>query len=677
MYPEPRRGKEGTCFRASLHHDPHVAGQPATLVQALWRPARCPVRKGLTSASNLASWFLQSRTPSHVNMTVNTIRVCGTLAALAGIVTAAQPGAARPVAAPMRNLEWGTLNFLHTTDTHGWHGGHLQESQYSGDWGDYISFAERMRRKADERGVDLLLVDTGDRVEGNGLYDGSSPKGKYYYDIYRQQDVDIICTGNHELYQATTADEEHRQTVPNFKSNYIASNLDYIDPKTGKRSAMAQRYHRFTTKNQKKDIIAFGFLFDFTGNAKNTVVQPVQQTIQEAWFQQIIQEKPDVFVVIGHVGVHMREFKDIFQAIRSRNPRTPILFFGGHVHIRDATSYDKHSFAIASGRYFETIGWMSANISSPLPHFHRRYIDNNVLGFYHHTGLDATSFPTDHGRNVTSIIAQARKELNLDYSFGCAPKDYWMSRVPYPHSDSIYSLLEEEVLPAVAVNTSRADIPRLVIVNTGAIRFDIFKGAFTKDTTYIVSPFLSVFRYIPDVPYDVASRVLRVLNNAGNIMQENMPEGIQPWRMMANPEQHVPRESVIHDKNKQRAPGWAADLQVPLNSQDDDGSHKGPFLVEGYTTRDDIGDDGDDAVHAYINFHAVPNCIQAEVGISKGKEPKTVDLVFLDFIQPWVLVALSLSGGKQTAADVKRYVDGTFTELMASWIKENWPKKCA
>ena len=47
--------------------------------------------------------------------------------AVAPFVYAEQPGAAKPVEAPIRDLTWGQLNFLHTTDTHGWHGGHLQE----------------------------------------------------------------------------------------------------------------------------------------------------------------------------------------------------------------------------------------------------------------------------------------------------------------------------------------------------------------------------------------------------------------------------------------------------------------------------------------------------------------------------------------------------------------------
>jgi 2',3'-cyclic-nucleotide 2'-phosphodiesterase (5'-nucleotidase family) len=40
---------------------------------------------------------------------------------------AEQPSAPKPVAAPMRSLPWGQLNFMQTTDTHGWHAGHLQE----------------------------------------------------------------------------------------------------------------------------------------------------------------------------------------------------------------------------------------------------------------------------------------------------------------------------------------------------------------------------------------------------------------------------------------------------------------------------------------------------------------------------------------------------------------------
>ena len=51
-------------------------------------------------------------------------------------------------------------------------------ASFSSDWGDYVSFAQHMRDKADADGSDFLLVDTGDRVKGNAIYDSSKPRGK-------------------------------------------------------------------------------------------------------------------------------------------------------------------------------------------------------------------------------------------------------------------------------------------------------------------------------------------------------------------------------------------------------------------------------------------------------------------------------------------------------------------
>jgi hypothetical protein len=39
--------------------------------------------------------------------------------------------------------------------------GHLNEVNYGADWGDFVSFVKRMRDRADQLNVDLLVVDTG------------------------------------------------------------------------------------------------------------------------------------------------------------------------------------------------------------------------------------------------------------------------------------------------------------------------------------------------------------------------------------------------------------------------------------------------------------------------------------------------------------------------------------
>lgn len=245
------------------------------------------------------------------------------------------------------------------------HGTKLFRPSFAGDWGDYISFAKHMRDKADADGSDLLLVDTGDRIEGNGLYDASHPKGQYLYDVFKQQNVDLICSGNHELYQANASNDEFYFTVPNFKENYLASNLDIYNPENGKLEPLAPRYKKITTKNQGIRILAFGFMFDFTGNANNTVVQHVEDTTKEDWFQEAIRDKDvDLIVIFGHVHIRSKEYEHLFKTIRGVQWDTPIAFLGGHAHIRDYAKYDSKAYAIESGRYMETIGFMSVSTSA-------------------------------------------------------------------------------------------------------------------------------------------------------------------------------------------------------------------------------------------------------------------------------------------------------------------------
>ncbi|KAL8799340.1 MAG: hypothetical protein Q9200_007563 [Gallowayella weberi] len=576
-----------------------------------------------------------------------------------------------------------------------------------GDWGDYVSFAERLHEKVDAEGVDLLLIDTGDRIEGNGLYDASDPKGKYTRDIVKEQDIDVICTGNHELYHKSSSDNEYLATVPNSHGNYLASNLDILDPNSGERVPMAPRYKKFTTKNQGIRILAFGFLFDFTGNANNTFVEAVEKSVQQEWFLEAIHDREvDLFLVAGHVLLDSPEYHAIFKAIRQVQWDTPIQFFGGHTHIRDYFKYDSKAYGLESGRYMETIGFMSitglstggkpstqsSKIDATLaaPKFARRYIDNNLFSFHHHTSLNSTTFPTPHGRNVSAMIASARKDLKLDHQFGCAPQDFWTNRAPFPHKDSIFSWLQQEVLPDIVSEPARKDIPRLAIVNTGGIRFDIFKGPFTIDTTYTVSPFTSQFRYIKNIPFDIAKQLTRILNQevpqmldipSDLAVQMPVSSRSQAAAFAAPPPPPPPPET--HDYHH---PGSAS--QIPLSEPDD------TVLTPGYTTHDAGGPDGDDTVHAPLKFYRVPNVIEARIsfpttasvgagsaeeeeGEVTGSEPDTVDVVYIDFIERYVLLALKFLGTGYELGDTEPYMRGrSLTRLISEWVEGNWMGDC-
>ncbi|KPI41325.1 uncharacterized protein AB675_8174 [Cyphellophora attinorum] len=604
---------------------------------------------------------------------------------LLGVVSAGQPTAPDPYEAPLRDLTFGQLNFLHTTDTHGWHAGHLLEKSYSADWGDYVDFADRLRERLEDDAKDLLLIDTGDRIEGNGLYDASSPRGKYTFDIFKEQQIDLICSGNHELYKASSALDEHHITVPDFNDAYLASNLDILDPETGAFVPLAAKWKKFATKKQGIRVMSFGFIYDFTRNSNNTRVQPVEDTLRETWFQDAIRdEEVDLFIVIGHAAVRSDEFSAIYKEIRSARWDTPIQFFGGHFHIRDYKKFDAAAYGLASGRFMETIGFQSINGLSTndferqrTPTFSRRYIDNNLYSFYHHSGHNASTFHSKKGRHVSKLIQKSRSALDLDHVYGCATDDLWMSRSPYPSNSSIFSWLEEQVLPVIANETSRSHKARFVLLNTGAIRFDIFKGPFTRDSTFIVSPFTSSLRVLPDVPYGKAKQLIKILNSAGQIFSQVTDKKLD-LRDLAPASQHTvdstsdsTRASQIVQSNEVQ--------RVLIGHADTSALTSSVTLQPGYTTSDDAGKDGDDTIHSTIDFYRVPNVIQSFVNSTSNplSDEDTVDVVFNEFIQPYLLLALRFVGQIYEDGDTKTYLKGTsFTKLLSEWIVDNWGKNC-
>jgi len=567
---------------------------------------------------------------------------------------------------------------------------------FSADWGDYISFAQRLHERADDEGVDLLLIDTGDKIEGNGLYDASKPKGKYTLDIFAEQDIDVICSGNHELYKNHSAENEYMITVPKFLGNYLASNLDILDPETGEQKPLAQRYKKFTTKNQGIRILAFGFLYDFTGNSGNTVIQNVEETVKEQWFQEAMRDREvDLFLIIGHVPLRSPEYATIFRTIRTQQWDVPIQFFGGHTHIRDYVKYDSKAYALESGRYMETIGFQSisglstgGNTKAAEPHnavtasptFARRYIDNNLFSFHHHTGLNDSTFPTAHGRNVSATIASARKTLNLDKTYGCAPQTYWTNRAPFPSPHSIFSWLQDEVLPDMIrdPDPARSHKPRIVLTNTGALRFDIFKGPFTVDTTYTVSPFTSGFRVVRSVPYSIATRLLLILNQ--EVPQLWPSSHSFAYKPSAPPSPNPNPNAQSHSPHQ----------QIPLTNPPTV-SHDAPPLTPGYTTHDDAGSDGDDTLHAPITFYRVPNCLESRIDFPPPPPPPslspsainnnttdpdpetTVDVIYVDFIEEYILLALKFLGTDYAQGDTEVFMEGRgMTGLIAEWVGGHW-----
>ena len=103
-----------------------------------------------------------------------------------------------------------------------------------------------------------------------------------------------------------------------------------------------------------------------------------------------------------------------------------------------------------------------------------------------------------------------------------------------------------------------------------------------------------------------------------------------------------------------------------------------PDLIPGYTTKDDAGSDGDDTVHSPITFYRVPNCIQSIIKpVDATTDAETVDVVYIDFIQPWILLAFRFLGLEYSEADTHAYMYGeSLTTLLAEWVTTNWQDNC-
>ncbi|KAH8673920.1 Metallo-dependent phosphatase-like protein [Xylariales sp. PMI_506] len=596
-----------------------------------------------------------------------------------------QPSSLNASYGPTRELEWGQLNFLHTTDTHGWLEGHLKEENYGADWGDFVSFSKYMKQKAASLGVDLLLVDTGDLHDGNGLSDATSIDGQITNPLFEKIDYDLLTIGNHELYLAEIATQAYTDLAAFWGDKYLTSNVQIVNNETNEWVYLGNT-HKYLTTAQGLRIMAFGVLFDFTGNVNISKVIPAETLVTQDWFLDAVNytEPVDLFLVLGHNPARTDEdtgstFNYIFDAIRDVHPTTPIQFFGGHSHIRDFAVFDESSTSLESGRYCETLGWLSmsgfskcssgftgpsnpANVSNPsrkatanstAPYtYSRRYLDWNRATFEFHADKTDSTFDTSEGLSISEGITEDRIELNLGHVYGCAPQNYYMDYAPFNSSDSIYPLLSE-ALATVVVNSTRTDIPRYIIANTGSIRFDMYQGAFTYDDFFIVSPFTDIFMYVPEVPCDLATTVLAGLNQAG----ASEKRAVGSMRLIERDICTDPllsghlyaRDMSSHDGHDHHAHARALTSVTRRQVID---------LDPGYTTTDDFGTDGDDTEHSETPIYDLPDFFQGAGGFGSDGCTNVADVIFLDFIQSDVLAIL---GSDYSDADVDYYINSTFT----------------
>ncbi|CAK7230109.1 hypothetical protein SCUCBS95973_007459 [Sporothrix curviconia] len=609
-----------------------------------------------------------------------------------------QPGAPEATYGPTRPLEWGQLNVLHTAD--------------GADFGDFISFATHMKERARSLGVDLLLIDTGDLHDGTGLSDTTTPDGELSSRVFTElQAYDLLTIGNHELYLADVAYQTFNSFSTPWGDKYLTSNVQIQDPKTNEWDHIGKTHRYFTTENGLR-IMAFGVLYDFTGNTNVTKVITAKDMVRQPWFVDAIHttDPVDLFLLIGHniarPSTPGSTFQIVHHAIRAVHPTTPIQIFGGHSHIRDFAVVDASSTALESGRYCETVGWFSmsgfnqsnsgrnATSSSPcgVPNpsrpavignssatadprttsrflYSRRYLDWNRYTFQYHT-VGNGSFDLAVGLNTTKQITSIRAQQRLGTVYGCVPEFYCQTCVPSGNPSRIFTLLSG-ALSETVVRSDRNTTARMIFASTGSVRFDMYKGPFTYDDNFIVSPFRNVFRFVADVPFADANSLLDQLNS-GSADKRDVDVNMSGSLFGSiDSRQMLGREACV-------------DPVVGLTRRGDPGvrdlgiaRRKAPAPeTPGYTTIDDCGTDGDDTKHSTIPRHPIPNYFMASGGFPEDGSPDKVDVIFVDFIEPYVL---SYLGPSYSAGQVAPYISENFTsqDYLLPFVEKHWQANIA
>ncbi|KAJ3356968.1 hypothetical protein HDU83_009138 [Entophlyctis luteolus] len=414
-------------------------------------------------------------------------------------------------------LPWNDWNFIATTDIHGFvtgQGGNSQ-GQYSANMADFAVFVDEMKALADSKGVELFVVDSGDHHDGTALSDDllAQPVDGYLTEpVVAQVAYDVLSIGNHEMYLNPIIDYTAQNVSVLWGPKYLTSNtyLSTNGTQAGVVEPIGQKFIKFVGSKGTK-VTAFGWLYQSFQGSQGThgFVNKVTSEVTQKWFTDAIADAPDFFLLVGHItlrysgGSLQPEWTAMINAIRAVHVSTPIIIFGGHYHIRDYMTIGPNVYALAAGRYMETIGFLSLNKTANTT-IDRRYLDANVPTYNFHLGRQEDlplGNSTAKGRRILEMIQTAAVDTNASQIIGSVPQDYYLSRVPWNSPSSIFNVTAELMQGAWQL-PSPAN-PALFVINAGSLRLDLFAGPLTSNAAFEASPFSDYLYVIRDLPFSV------------------------------------------------------------------------------------------------------------------------------------------------------------------------------
>ena len=189
-------------------------------------------------------------------------------------------------------LQFGDVNIMVTTDMHGWVAGHTHPDYpappRNADFGQLVSFHQRLKAAAASQGKDLWLFDNGDVVDGTGLTAAGSVDGQLLFPLLQSVPYDALGIGNHELYKNSTVLRGllgEKGFVSHWGGKYLTSNVQMANgAPLGSRSITL--HGRFGQK-----ILVMGFLYEMPDHCGAVTVGKINATVAEPWFHEAVSQE--------------------------------------------------------------------------------------------------------------------------------------------------------------------------------------------------------------------------------------------------------------------------------------------------------------------------------------------------------------------------------------------------
>jgi 2',3'-cyclic-nucleotide 2'-phosphodiesterase (5'-nucleotidase family) len=433
------------------------------------------------------------------------------------------------VAAGRVDLPLGDINVVVVTDVHSWVAGHGAHESLDADFGDVLSFYERLNSSD----YDTWFVMNGDFIDGTGL---STYPPVNLEPILMKMPWDAVNVGNHDIYKNETVEFITRPggLVDWFGERYLTSNV--IHAYTG--TPIGQRYRYLRGKHAT--VLTFGFLYNLVDDVVGsplTRVEPVEEVVRNEWFLNVLARSHDydAILVLAHMGVEDSAITIILTAIRkATTPTMPVQFITGHTHYRRYDVLDDWSTAFEAGCYLNTVGFVSfptkrktaaENVTSGNL-FHHEFLDAKVKTLQKRLGVP--KLKTENGQALTDFILKTQQSMGLSRVVGCSPRTFYMNKTLFDE-DSLFGLWANKVIRTQFLSQNAR---RVVLQGTSSsFRYDLFEGNVTMDDLMIVSPFNDTMYLIAS---DLTAATIIELNRTMNQKRRMDLSGLPDFILIGN-----------------------------------------------------------------------------------------------------------------------------------------------